>query len=584
MSAYDHGVLLVYFALMVVMGVVFRGFVTDVGEYFRSGGRAVWWVVGSSAFMVSFSAWTFTGAASKAYADGWPILAIYAANAAGFLLNAFWFAPRFRRLRVVTSVEAIRMRFGPVSEQVFAWLQIPLGVLNAAIWLNAIGVFFAAVFGFDITTTILCTGSVVLVVALLGGSWAVLASDFIQALILMAVSLAVVALVLLRMGGPAGFAAALPAGHLDPGQVFTREFLGLWCAAMLVKQICSTNNLFDATRYLCVKDGRHARLAGLLGAAMFVLGTVVWFVPPMAARALFPDLGALFPGLRNPAEASFIAIAREVMPAGMMGLLASGMFAATMSSMDSGLNKNAGVFLKNVYQPHLRPAASDAQLLRVGRLTTLVLGLVILIVGLEMSKLQGLGLFVLMQRVGILVGMPIMIPLLLGLLIRRTPPWSAWSTVLVGFLVSLLLGRLVSIEWLRSWFGDGGPLDPVSREYWRQAAQVFANVVAGTLWFLGTRVFWRRTAPRDRASIDEFFARMGRPVDFAAEEGAVAANDGRQALVIGRLAVLYGGFVALLCAIPNPPVGRLAFLATGGLIAAVGLALLRSARRPPRDP
>ena len=46
------------------------------------------------------------------------------------------------------------------------------------------------------------------------------------------------------------------------GTIFTKEFLGLWCAAMLLKQITSTNNLFEAGRYLAVKDSRHARWAG----------------------------------------------------------------------------------------------------------------------------------------------------------------------------------------------------------------------------------------------------------------------------------------------------------------------------------
>jgi Na+/proline symporter len=564
MTSYDTAVLVFYFAFMVAVSWVFRRFVHNVSDYFRGGGKALWWMVGGSAFMVTFSAWTFTGAASAAYADGWPVTAIYFANSIGFLISALYFAPRFRQLRVVTSVEAIRRRFGRSSEQVFTWLQIPLGTLQAGVWLNALGVFFSAVFNLDLTLTIVVTGTVVLFMALIGGSWGVLASDFIQVLILMPVCLAVTLLALARVGGLDGFFAGLPSGHLNLGRIFSGEFLGLWCLAMLLKQINVANNLLDASRYLAVKDSQQARWAGFLGAGLFLV--------------------ALFPELRNPGEAAFIAIAREVLPVGMMGLLVSGIFAATMSSMDAGLNKNAGIFVKNFYQPHFCREGSDARLLAVGKLATLVLGVIVIFVALEMSRLKGVGLFLLMQRVSILIATPIIVPLLLGLIVRNTPPWSAWSTVLVGFCGSILIGRWAPPEWAADVFGVSEPLSLLNAEYWIQASGFLGNLVIGTVWFLGTKWFWSRTAPDYRADIETFFVRLNTPVDFVREEGASAANDGRQSTVIGWLCLVYGAFVLLLVAIPNPVSGRLAFVGCGGFVLLVGFTLIRSARANRRNP
>src|SRR5437764_918155 len=91
MTRYDYAVLVFYLGFMVTISWVFRRFVTSVSDYFRGGGKALWWMVGGSAFMMSFSAWTLTGAASKAYGDGWPITIIYVANAVGFLINALAF-------------------------------------------------------------------------------------------------------------------------------------------------------------------------------------------------------------------------------------------------------------------------------------------------------------------------------------------------------------------------------------------------------------------------------------------------------------------------------------------------------------
>ena len=579
MTPYDYAVLAFYCGFMLTISWVFRRFVHNVSDYFRGGGKALWWMVGGSAFMMSFSAWTLTGAASQAYSHGWPIIIIYVANSLGFLINALHFAPKFRQMRVVTGIEAVRLRFSRGNEQVFTWLQLPLGTLQATLHLNAVAVFFAAVFGFDLPLTVIALGVVVLTIALLGGSWAVIAGDFIQMLILMPVCLTITVLAVAHLGGWSGFLHKIPAGHLDFSAVLNKDFLALWCVAMLLKQAISTNNLLDANRYLSVKDSRHARWAGFLGSGLYLLGIVIWFVPPMAARALFPDLHAQFPHHDHPEEAAFIAITRAVAPVGMLGLLVSGIFASTMSAMDAGLNKSAGIFIKNFYQPVCRPDAIDRHLLKAGKVTTLVLGLVIIIAALQMSQLKQLDLFLKMQRISILIGVPITVPLVLALIIRRTPPWSGWSTVLVGFAGSLLIDRQLSPEWAAQFFGRAAPLDAASQEYWRQAIQLLGNVALGTGWFLFTTLFWKRSAPAHREGVEKFLTRLDTPIDFAAEEGAHNANDARQSAAVGWLCVAYGSFVILLAFIPNPPAGRLAFVCCGGLVAGIGAILVSVGRR-----
>jgi Na+/proline symporter len=567
---------------MLAISWVFRRFVNNVSDYFRGGGKALWWMVGGSAFMMSFSAWTLTGAASQAYGQGWPIVTIYVANSLGFLVNALHFAPKFRQMRVVTGIEAVRRRFSRANEQVFTWLQLPLGTLQATLHLNAVAVFFSAVFGFDLSLTIIALGLLVLTIALLGGSWAVIAGDFIQMLILMPVCLTITVLAVARLGGWGGFLEKVPATHLDFGALWSSDFLGLWCAAMLLKQVISTNNLLDANRYLSVKDSRHARWAGFLGSGLYLAGLVVWFVPPMAARALFPDLHGQFPNLEHPDEAAFIAITRAVAPVGMLGLLVSGIFAATMSAMDAGLNKSAGIFIKNFYQPVLKPGAADRHLLKAGKIVTLLLGVIIILTALRMSQLKQLNLFLQMQRVSILIGVPITVPLVLALLVRRTPAWSGWSTVVVGFAGSVLIDRYLSPGWAAAWFGKTGPLDPAAQEYWRQGIQLFGNVALGTGWFLFSALFWRRSPADHRAAVEAFATQLDTPIDFAREEGAASANDSRQSAAVGWLCLTYGSFVLLLTLIPNPPLGRLAFVGCGGLVVLIGAVLVRNARRAER--
>src|ERR1700751_1818961 len=164
MSVPDYVVLVFYLRFMLTISWVFRRFVANVSDYFRGGGKALWWMVGGSAFMMSFSAWTLTGAAGQADSNGWPIIAIYVANSLGFLINALHFAPKFRQMRVVTGIEAVRQRFSRANEQVFTWLQLPLGTLQATLHLNAVAVFFSAVFGFDLSLTIVALGLMVLTI------------------------------------------------------------------------------------------------------------------------------------------------------------------------------------------------------------------------------------------------------------------------------------------------------------------------------------------------------------------------------------------------------------------------------------
>ncbi len=579
MTSFDYAVLAFYFVFMLVISWVFRRFITNVSDYFRSGGQVLWWMAGGSAFMVSFSAWTFTGAASRAYSDGWPIAVIYFANALGFFMNAAYFGPKLRQLRVITSMEAVRLRFGRASEQTFTWVTLPLQMLTAGIWLYGLGTFFSAAFNIDVRLTIAVTGISVLLISLIGGSWAVLASDFIQVLILMPVTIVTTFLAVAHVGGWSVAVERLSTTTLNLEKLATTDFLLFWCVAIVFKQFLSTNNINDASRYLCVKDSAHARKAALLAGFLFLGGIVVWFLPPMIATLTHPDLAATFPKLKEPSEGSFLAIAQTVFPVGMVGLLVSGIFAATMSSMDSGLNKNAGVFIKNFYQPFLRPNATENELLFAGKVTTTALGVSVILVAVFYSTIKDLTLFELMLKFQILVSTPYIVPLVLGMVIHRTPGWAGWSTVAVCFVVSFLTERYLDIGWAARVFGVTDGTTNWERQNWEQGIGLFTILGAGLAWFLLTRLFYHREKPEQRAAIEEFSRRLATPVDYAKEESA-AATDDKQSWLIGWLCLPYGAAVCLMALIPNPLVGRLAFLFCGGVVMLIGWLLVKQSRRP----
>lgn len=575
MSAYDLIVIGFYFAFLIGVGWFFRHFSKDSSEYFRGGGQMTWWLVGGSAFMASFSAWTFTGAASIAYEAGLVVMVIYFCNAVGFFLNYTHFAPWFRQMRVITVMQAVRARFGPGNEQFFTWLQLPVQMLYAGIWLFGLAIFTSSVFKLDLTATILITGAVVLIMSTMGGSWGVVAGDFLSALVLMPITVVAAFLALKEVGGVSAFFEKVPATHFDlTGSAFV-EYGWFWVIAMLVKQIFVLNNMQDASRYLCVKDGPTAKKAALLSAVLFVIGPVLWFIPPLAARVLYPDIGAQFPMLKNPAEASYVAIAMQTMPAGLLGLLVTGIFSTTMSSMDTGLNRNAGIFIKSVYQPLLRPHASEKELVFVGKIATIVFGLIVIGMALVYSSWKNVGLFKLMVNFGALVGIPYSVSLLWCLLIKRSPAWSGWSTVVVCLIASIMVSNGPGWDWFRSLVGANVADWMKVHDF---VAAMTVNIIVGTVWFLGSCLFYNQTSPEYKKQVEAFFEQMYRPIDFKKEIGE--DTDHHQAAALAKLCWVYTVFILLLLLIPNPLLSRLCILFCAASMGLVAWLLKRASRKP----
>src|SRR5438067_7392199 len=114
-TRYDYCIIIVYLVFIVAIGLAFRRLSKNTSDYFRCGGAMPWWITGTSAWIAGFSAWTFTGAAGRVYETGLIVLCLYYSNLIGLLVVFAYTCVRFRRMRVVTWMEALRHRFGPAS-------------------------------------------------------------------------------------------------------------------------------------------------------------------------------------------------------------------------------------------------------------------------------------------------------------------------------------------------------------------------------------------------------------------------------------------------------------------------------------
>lgn len=574
----DYFVIGFYFLFLAGLGWYFRRAAgTNSSEYFRGGGRMAWWLVGATAFMGTFSAWTFTGAAGLAYDHGLVVIAIFWANAGTYLVSACWFAPRFRQLRAVTVMEAVRQRLGSANEQVFTWLQLPIQVLVAGIWLYGLAIFLGPVFHLDLHASILVCGVIVVLLSTLGGSWGVATGDFMQTLLLVPITLLAAWLSLRHVGGVQSLVSHLPATHFDLSASAVPGYGALWLAGLGIEKLVLANRLTYAGRFFFVADSKSARRASLLAAGLFIAGSIIWFIPPLAARSLGVDLAARFPGLSSPGEAAYAAMAVDTLPAGLLGLLVTAIIAATLSSMDEGLNRNAGIFVRSVYLPLIRPRASEREQVHVGKITTVLMGGLVILLALKYSTWRDFGVLKLMFNLAAMIGVPSGVPVFWCLFTRRAPDWAAWSTVLVGFGVSALVGVLPRQEWFRHWIDQLGYAPQLawmhSNEFGVAAVTI---MIVCSLWFWGAAWWSGQRDPQRAREIDAFFTAMHTPVT-PAESAGDRVDD--TPLRIARLCTIYAIFLGAMALLPNSLAGRggLAFCAV--FFVAIGFLLRRAFAR-----
>lgn len=583
----EFAVVAIYFGVLLGLAFIFRRMNQNVDDYFRNGCRGSWWLVGTSAFVGNFTAWTFTGAAGVAFVAGWSVMVIFMIAPMVALVTALLFADKFRQIRAVTAPEVLRRRFGGATEQFYSYFGILNNLLISSIQLYGLAIFASAIFGLEIHLVIIFIGLVVLTYSLFGGSWAVMGTDFIQGLILVPVTLFVCLLCLVEIGGigrlfqmirEQGLAADFQMFNTDQFEGRVADFTWAWAIAMFMKNVPGQLSLISAVRYFAVKDGREARKAAFLDCGLSIMGLLFWFIPPITARLLF-ESEVMAMDLANPAESAYAVAAMQLLPAGMAGLMVVAMLAATMSNLDTGLNRNAAIFTLNIYPLFCRltghaPMTGKA-LMRLGQAWTLMLGCSIILIALHLSRQEGKGVFDFMLEVGAVLGMPMAVPMLLALLIRKVPSWAALMSIGVTAVPSSMAVLSGRVPWLAEWL-------PFLAESWKFHSIVFINGSVSVTTFLISLLFWKGTDRQYREKVDTFFRVMRTPVDFEKEVGN--ANDAAQLTIIGSFLMVIGGGILLLLIIDNPWTlqGRLGILILGGFILGLGTAFRWQGARHPR--
>ena len=307
------------------------------------------------------------------------------------------------------------------------------------------------------------------------------------------------------------------------------------------------DNWTFSQRDACVRDEREAVKVGVWTGAVFLVSLPVFLLPAVASKVLLPELP-------DP-EMAYVALALKLLPAGVMGILFSSMFAATMSSLNADYNVMAGVLTNDVYKRLVNPAAPQARLMLVARVSTAVVGAIV-IAGASYIRHFG-GAFEANKLFTGILAIPIGVPLLLGILVRRPGAAAAGLSILAGVVAGIVLNVMPKVSW--------------------EAATLIETAICVAVFFAPLP---RRTTPESAAAAGAFFERIGRPIPEA-EKPAIGDDTKRALRKLFVFSFVVSGALFIGMSLPSIATtsGRLS-CAAGGLCL-LGAAALAARRRSP---
>ena len=502
----DYIVIFGYFLVVLVVGIYFNKRQKASQDYFAGGHQVSWWLAGISHYMSSFSAFTFIAYSQMAYTYGWVAITLFWMSTLACILGGLVFAKRWRRARVVTPVEFLEKRFNAPMRQLFAWAGIPVKIFDDALKVFATALILSAGLGADLKTAILVCGGITITYTILGGLWALVITDYVQFVMKIAAMLLLLPLALWHVGGPSHAFEGLPPGFLYfKGGPYGWTYLLSFCLIVLV----SYNATWAlAQKYYSVPDEKSASKAAYLSAALNFVGTPLMLLPAIIGRRLLPDLLA-----QGRTADTYVLLVLKLLPAGVIGIIVAAMFSATMAAISSDLNAIASVLTRDVYFRLINPKSSERKLVSVGRLSTLVLGAIVIALSLWIALTQSQSLFHLMVTAFGVFLAPTLLPVLAGLTIRSL----TWKGALTGFIFGLVVGFTTFS--IKTWYLPSRHDIPAEwANYTFEGISIFLNFAATALGMWFGSAFLKKDAD-ETSRISSFFRSLDTPISASEVHG-----------------------------------------------------------------
>ncbi|MEO7598799.1 MAG: hypothetical protein ABIV50_07700, partial [Opitutus sp.] len=495
-----------------------------------------------------------------------------------YLVGAVYFASRWRRARINSPLEFLTRRFSPSTTYFYSVTAVVPQVIGIGQGLYILCIFVATALGFareehvylgitftGLELTMISVGVVMIIYTVIGGLWAAVLSDAVQGVIILVTSLLILPVTFLHLGHGAGIGAGFsrlwheaPEGYFGlngpTGQpLFLLSFA---LASMLGYNVA----WWQVQRYQSVPDERSARKMALLCAGLSLIGPLLWIFPVMGARVLFPNIAEIWPQFAAPEEASFVSLAMMLLPHGLIGFVVAAILSATLGQASDGFNWLAATTTRDIYVPLRRRAGwstpTESHQMRVAQITMLVIGVLGIVAALFIAKTGGAFDFGL--KYYSLTGPGFMMPVLLGMVYRRTPWWSGMASCVAAFIAAF--GLMAA---------DVFPTHLYERN-------VLSAIIAATVVFAISALFYKPDDPRS-AEAQKLDTDLRTPVPIDPEIPASSLHDYQMLAVVSVLL----GVVLIGCyALPSSPLAPPIINVVAGVVLFVIGGLLWRASRP----
>ena len=426
-----------YFALLLAIAAwVIKQKQADSKDYFLAGRNMGWFVVGASIFASNIGSEHVVGLAGSGAGDKFPLL-IYELHAWIVILLGWLFLPFYVRSGVFTMPEFLEKRFGPNTRWFLSLFSLAAYVLTkVSVTLYAGGIVISTLLGISFMTGALLTVILTGIYTILGGMRAVVYTETLQALVLVIGAATLTFMGLNAAGGWNSVVDTVGPEYMnmwrsmdDPEYpwhwlVLSSSIVGIWywCTDQVIVQ-----------RVLTAKNLKEGRRGAIFGAFLKLMPVFLFLIPGVIALVL-KMRGELM--WERPDEA-FPMLMVHILPAGLRGLVAAGLMAALMSSLASVFNSCSTLFTIDIYKK-LNPSATEARMVRVGRMATLV----VVILGIAwvpiIEQLADGALYGYLQNVQAYIAPPITAVFLLGIFSSRINYQGAQATLFAGFFIAAL--------------------------------------------------------------------------------------------------------------------------------------------------
>jgi SSS family solute:Na+ symporter len=456
LSYSDIAIILIYFGIILWIAQWASKTKSESGgavDYFLAGRSSGWLVIGASLFASNIGSEIILGVSGAGARGNMPMANFEIIASLVLILLGWVFVPFYLRTGVYTMPEFLEKRYSKACRSYLSVISI-LAYVITKISL----IIFAGALVFETIGIPFWTGAIITVVAtgfytVLGGLKAVIYTDMVQAFILLLGTIAVTAFGLYAIGGWDHMIDVIVAAAEQEGNPPKEDFFNLW-RPMADTEYPWTGMLFGAPilgvwywctdqyivqRTLSAKDVNNARKGALFAGYLKLLPVFIFFIPGVIAYALLQE-GIIDFSMEN-ADQALPAMINGVLPSGLKGLAIAGLLAALMSSLSSAFNSSSTLLTIDFYQKY-KPKATQKDLVRFGRIATIVLVIVSLGWIPFMKSLMGGGIFHYLQSVQAYISPPIAAVFLFGLFYKWINAKGAIVSLWVGFVVGVF--RLVA--------------------------------------------------------------------------------------------------------------------------------------------